>query len=48
MESWLLENLGLLVGIDLLRCYEVVEGFARVLGEDVVDSGGIALEEVCQ
>jgi hypothetical protein len=43
LELWLLKDLGLLVGIDLACSYQLVKGFARVLGEDVVDFRGIAL-----
>ncbi len=45
MELWLLQNLGFLVGVDLACSYQFVEGFARVLSEDVVDLGGIGLSQ---
>jgi hypothetical protein len=41
LELWLLQDLCLLVGVDLACSYQLVEGFARVLGEDVVDFGGV-------
>jgi hypothetical protein len=43
LELWLLENLGLLVGIDLACSYQLIEGFARILSKDIVDFGGVCL-----
>ena len=45
MKLRLLEDLRLLVGIDLAGGYEVVERQVRVLSDDVIDFGGIGLEQ---
>ena len=44
MKGGLLQELGLLVGIDLAGRYQLVEGLVRVIGDDVVNFGGIGLE----
>jgi len=38
-----LGDLFFLIGIDLACSYQLVEGFARVLSEDIVDFGGVSL-----
>lgn len=43
LQRGLLEVGGLLVGIDDLEGHELVEGLAAVLGDDVVDLGGVGL-----
>lgn len=40
----LLQNLGLLIGIDLTGINQVIETLAWVCSEDIVDFGGIGLE----
>ena len=39
LQGWLLQRLGLLVGIDLFLRDQVVQGFPRILSNDVVDLG---------
>jgi len=43
VEGWLLQDLGLLVGVDLASSYQFIEGLSGVLFEDVVDLGGVCL-----
>ena len=45
LKSWLLQDLGLLVWVDQLGGDKIVKGHVWVLGENVVDSGRMVLNE---
>jgi hypothetical protein len=45
LQTWLLLDLGFLIGVDGLAGDKLVEGLARVLGYDFVDLLGVGLGE---